>query len=139
MLYFLAPPPPPPLPHCAPRHLSSLLATLPPRSLSSVSTSSSDGPNAGHKREEAEEGKELVDYLGMSNEELMRQCEMGTFKASGPGGQHQNKRESAVQLKHRPGHGARAETGHQRALLVRPPQPKLLRHREDLACPLGAE
>lgn len=32
----------------------------------------------------------------------MRQCEMDTFKASGPGGQHRNKRESAVRLKHNP-------------------------------------
>lgn len=32
----------------------------------------------------------------------MRQCEMDTFKASGPGGQHRNKRESAVRLKHLP-------------------------------------
>ncbi|PHT83622.1 hypothetical protein T459_12065 [Capsicum annuum] len=44
-------------------------------------------------------GKE---YLLMSDEELMRQCEMSTFKASGPGGQHRNKRESAVRLKHNP-------------------------------------
>ncbi|MCE3215902.1 hypothetical protein HAX54_004053 [Datura stramonium] len=42
------------------------------------------------------------DYLLMSDEELMRQCEMSTFKASGPGGQHRNKRESAVRLKHNP-------------------------------------
>ncbi|KAF0917710.1 hypothetical protein E2562_021210 [Oryza meyeriana var. granulata] len=42
------------------------------------------------------------DYLGMSDDELMGQCEMGTFKASGPGGQHRNKRESAVRLRHRP-------------------------------------
>lgn len=42
------------------------------------------------------------EYLLMSDEELMRQCEMSTFKASGPGGQHRNKRESAVRLKHIP-------------------------------------
>lgn len=38
----------------------------------------------------------------MSDEQLMSQCEMDTFKASGPGGQHRNKRESAVRLKHLP-------------------------------------
>ncbi|GAV79098.1 RF-1 domain-containing protein [Cephalotus follicularis] len=41
-------------------------------------------------------------HLEMGDEELMRQCEMDTFKASGPGGQHRNKRESAVRLKHLP-------------------------------------
>lgn len=41
-------------------------------------------------------------YLTMSDEQLMSQCEMDTFKASGPGGQHRNKRESAVRLKHLP-------------------------------------
>ncbi|KAM7508137.1 hypothetical protein LguiA_018590 [Lonicera macranthoides] len=40
--------------------------------------------------------------LLLSDEQLMKQCEMGTFKASGPGGQHRNKRESAVRLKHLP-------------------------------------
>lgn len=47
------------------------------------------------------EGSEKC-YLNLSDEELMRQCEMDTFKASGPGGQHRNKRESAVRLKHLP-------------------------------------
>ncbi|GKV09155.1 hypothetical protein SLEP1_g20699 [Rubroshorea leprosula] len=43
-----------------------------------------------------------ADYLKLSDQELMRQCEMDTFKASGPGGQHRNKRESAVRIKHLP-------------------------------------
>ncbi|KAL6997380.1 hypothetical protein U1Q18_007506 [Sarracenia purpurea var. burkii] len=42
------------------------------------------------------------DFLAMTDEQLMSQCEMDTFKASGPGGQHRNKRESAVRLKHLP-------------------------------------
>ncbi|KAL4303410.1 hypothetical protein GQ457_10G015530 [Hibiscus cannabinus] len=41
-------------------------------------------------------------YITLKDEELMRQCEMTSFKASGPGGQHRNKRESAVRLKHLP-------------------------------------
>ncbi|KAM5562803.1 hypothetical protein ABKV19_017813 [Rosa sericea] len=41
-------------------------------------------------------------YLESTDQELMSQCEMGTFKTSGPGGQHRNKRESAVRLKHLP-------------------------------------
>lgn len=54
----------------------------------------------GDKKEHGNwKGKE---YLEMTDQELMRQCEMDTFKASGPGGQHRNKRESAVRLKHLP-------------------------------------
>ncbi|XP_065025671.1 uncharacterized protein LOC135581710 isoform X1 [Musa acuminata AAA Group] len=41
-------------------------------------------------------------YIHLSDEQLMAQCDMDTFKASGPGGQHRNKRESAVRLSHRP-------------------------------------
>ncbi|KAL9169393.1 hypothetical protein ABFS82_04G076800 [Erythranthe guttata] len=44
-------------------------------------------------------GKE---YLSMTDDKLMSQCEMDTYKVSGPGGQHRNKRESAVRLKHLP-------------------------------------
>ncbi|WVZ15303.1 hypothetical protein V8G54_012869 [Vigna mungo] len=47
------------------------------------------------------EGSEKC-YLYLTDDDLMRQCEMDTFKASGPGGQHRNKRESAVRLKHLP-------------------------------------
>jgi peptide chain release factor 2 len=37
-----------------------------------------------------------------SDEELLRECELETFKSSGPGGQHVNKTESAVRLRHVP-------------------------------------
>lgn len=33
---------------------------------------------------------------------LLAQCDIETFKASGPGGQHRNRRESGVRLRHRP-------------------------------------
>lgn len=47
------------------------------------------------------DGKEKG-YLELTDQELMSQCQLNTFKASGPGGQHRNKRESAVRLKHLP-------------------------------------
>ncbi|EOA38386.1 hypothetical protein CARUB_v10009945mg, partial [Capsella rubella] len=41
-------------------------------------------------------------YLKFTDEELMKQCRLETFRVSGPGGQHRNKRDSAVRLKHLP-------------------------------------
>ncbi len=40
--------------------------------------------------------------LPESDDELLRECEVETFRSSGPGGQHVNKTESAVRLKHLP-------------------------------------
>ncbi len=40
--------------------------------------------------------------LPESDEDLLRECEAETFRASGPGGQHVNKTETAVRLKHLP-------------------------------------
>lgn len=38
--------------------------------------------------------------LPESDEELLRECVVETFRSSGPGGQHVNKTESAVRLRH---------------------------------------
>jgi protein subunit release factor B len=40
--------------------------------------------------------------LPESDEDLLRECEVETFRSSGPGGQHVNKTESAVRLRHLP-------------------------------------
>src|SRR4026207_2153979 len=46
--------------------------------------------------------KMTVINLPESDEELLRECEVETFRSSGPGGQHVNKTESAVRLRHLP-------------------------------------
>jgi protein subunit release factor B len=40
--------------------------------------------------------------LPLHDDDLLRQCEVQTFRSGGKGGQHQNKVESGVRLLHRP-------------------------------------
>lgn len=40
--------------------------------------------------------------LPESDEDLLRECDVETFRSSGPGGQHVNKTESGVRLTHLP-------------------------------------
>ncbi len=42
------------------------------------------------------------DYLALDDQALLAQCDVHTYRASGPGGQHRNKVSSAVRLRHRP-------------------------------------
>jgi len=41
------------------------------------------------------------ELLGLDDEALLAECEVHTYRASGPGGQHRNKVSSAVRLRHR--------------------------------------
>lgn len=41
------------------------------------------------------------DPLALTDAELLAECDRETLRASGPGGQHRNKTESAVRLRHR--------------------------------------
>src|SRR4029079_6272258 len=41
-------------------------------------------------------------WSALSDEQLLAQCEVDTYRASGPGGQKRNKTSSAVRLRHPP-------------------------------------
>ena len=41
-----------------------------------------------------------TDYLDLADADLLAMCSVETFRASGPGGQHRNKTDSAVRLRH---------------------------------------
>ena len=47
-------------------------------------------------------GMAAADPLALNDEALLKECQVETFRASGPGGQHRNKTDSAVRLRHLP-------------------------------------
>ena len=49
-------------------------------------------------------------------QQLLRECDVETYRASGPGGQHRNKTESAVRMTHRPTGITRVATEHRSQL-----------------------
>ena len=62
------------------------------------------------------------DILLQTDDALLANCDVHTYKASGPGGQHRNKVSSAVRLKHRPtgvmAHGDDSRSQHENKRLA---------------------
>jgi hypothetical protein len=62
------------------------------------------------------------DYLALDDAALLAQCDVHTYKSSGPGGQHRNKVSSAVRLRHRPteisAHGDDSRSQHENKRLA---------------------
>ncbi len=57
------------------------------------------------------------DYLALDDAALLAQCDLHTYRSSGPGGQHRNKVSSAVRLRHKAtditAHGDDSRSQHQ--------------------------
>lgn len=64
----------------------------------------------------------MQNYLALDDKALLTQCEVHTYKSSGPGGQHRNKVSSAVRLMHKPtrisAHGDDSRSQHENKRLA---------------------
>ena len=74
------------------------------------------------------------EYVALSDEALLAQCDVHVYKSSGPGGQHRNKVSSAVRLRHGPtgitAHGDESRSQHDNKKMA------LRRLRMNIACRL---
>jgi len=72
------------------------------------------------------------EYLELTDEQLLAQCDVHVYRSSGPGGQHRNKVSSAVRLKHRPtgitAHGDESRSQHDNKRMA------IRRMRMEIAC-----
>jgi hypothetical protein len=79
-------------------------------------------------------------YLAMEDAALLAQCEVHTYKSSGPGGQHRNKVSSAVRLVHGPtrvsahGDDSRSQHDNKRLALQRLRMNLAMHLRETIDC-----
>lgn len=60
------------------------------------------GRPKGPNRSKSEEPFLTSYCMPESDQALLAECDVETFRASGPGGQHVNRRETAVRIRHRP-------------------------------------
>jgi hypothetical protein len=84
------------------------------------------------------DGRRAV-WAGLSDAQLLNQCEVDTYRASGPGGQKRNKTSSAVRLRHPPSglmviaEESRSQHENRARALKRLRQALFLRLREELS------
>ncbi len=74
-------------------------------------------------------------YLELSDEALVKQCEVDAYRASGPGGQKRNKTDSAIRLRHQPtGLSAHASESRSQAANRRRALTRLRQHLSTVRC-----
>ena len=90
---------------------------------------------------EAVSAHDRVAWVNLTDAELLEQCEVDTYRASGPGGQKRNKTSSAVRIRHPPSgliviaEESRSQHENKAKALRRLRQAFFLKLREDLAEP----